>query len=88
MHAKAKDDHIADVCMIFKKVGEKVHPQIGKKITKHWCLICRYVLILKLNVFLSSDISLRDKGAKTYLFTGGVSSLCTHILRYFISFFN
>ena len=88
MRAKTKDDRTANVRTIFEKVGEKIHLQTGKKITEHWCLVCRYILILELNVFLISDIFLRDKGAKTYLFTGGVSSLRTHISRYCILFFD
>ena len=47
-----------------------------------------WIMTLKLNMFLISDIFLRDKEAKTYLFTGGVSSLCTHISRYCILFFD
>jgi hypothetical protein len=86
MHVKVKDDHMSDVCTIFKKVGEKVHPQIEKKIAKHWCLVCKYILIVKLNMFLISDIFLRNKEVKTYLFTRGISSLHTHILRYCILF--
>ena len=82
MGAKTKDDCTADVCTIFKKVKEKIHPKTGKKIAKHCCLVCRYTLILELNKSRSSDIFLRDKGAKTYFFTGGVSSLRTHISRY------
>ena len=84
MHVKTKDDRTADVCTIFKKVKEKIHLKTGKKITKHCCLVCRYALILELNKSHSSDIFLRDKGVKTYFFTGGVSSLCTHISRYSI----
>jgi hypothetical protein len=86
MCAKAKDDHMSNICTIFKKVREKVHPQTGKKIAEHWCLICKYILIIKLNMFLISDIFLRNKGVKTYLFTGGIFSLHTHILRYCILF--
>jgi len=88
MHKKPKEDRTADIRTLFLKTTEYVHPDIGKKLTGHYCLVCRYVLILGLNVFY--NMLLRDKGVKwtAYFFAGGVSTLRTHIARYDTSLFH
>jgi len=82
MHMKPKEDRTADVHTIFLKTTEYLHPDTGKKLTRHYCLVCRYVFILGLNAYC--NIFLRDKGVRqtAYFFSGGISTLCTHISRY------
>lgn len=86
MHVKIKEVRkevrTADIRTIFMKTTEYIQPDTGKKLTGHYCLVCRYVLIPNLRAF--SDILLRNKGLrpKAYFFSGGVSSLRTHIARY------
>ena len=88
MHEKPKEDRTADIRTIFLKTTEYAHPDTGKKLTGHYCLVCRYVLILGLNAFC--NILLRDKGVRrtAYFFSGGVSTLRTHISRYDASLFH
>jgi hypothetical protein len=86
MRTKPKEERNADVRTIFKKVAEYIHLDTGKKLTGHYCLICKYVFSLWLVAF--HNILARDKGVsqKVYFFAGGVSSLCTHIARYVVRF--
>ena len=64
------------------------HPDTGKKLTGHYCLVCRYILILGLNAFY--NMLLRDKGVRqiAYFFAGGISTLHIHITRYDTSLFH
>ena len=51
MHEKPKEDRMADIQTLFLKTTEYVHPDTEKKLTGHYCLVCRYVLILGLSAF-------------------------------------
>jgi hypothetical protein len=84
MHTKSKDDRTADVRMIFVKTKHHIYLGTGKKHTGHYCLVCKYVFIpisVSRNVV---NMLVRNKGAslKACFFSGGISSLCTHIARY------
>ena len=80
MSKKPKEERTADIRTIFMKTTEYVHPDTGKKLAGHYCVVCRYVFIPSFDTF--GNILLRHKGQKPYFFSGGVSSLRTHIARY------
>jgi len=47
-----KEERTADVCTIFAKTMDHVDLGTGKKLTGHYCLVCRYVFILWHNMFV------------------------------------
>ncbi len=73
--------YIANILMIFMRVMDYVHLDRGK-IARHFCLVCRYILFLKFNAIC--NILPRDKGVRqaAQFFSGGISTLHTHIARY------
>src|SRR5216683_3490051 len=81
MHASYNIKHTADFCTIFKRTRDYIHPDRGKT-EGHFCLVCKYVFFLKFNAVC--NILPRDKGVResAYFFSGGTSTLCTHIARY------
>jgi len=87
--AKPKDARTADIRTIFKKTADYVKPGTGKKVSGHYCLVCKYVMIHNLNAsYIITNMLLRKKGAssKACFFSGGISSLRTHIARYEVLF--
>ena len=84
MRTKSKDHRTADVRTIFVKTTHHIHPGTAKKRTGHYCLVCKYVFI---PISVSRNIVnmlARNKGTslKACFFSGGISSLRTHIARY------
>ena len=71
----------ADILMIFVRAKDYIHPDTGKA-DGHFCLVCRYGFFPKINAFC--NILPRDKGVRqtAYFFSGGTSTLRTHIARY------
>jgi hypothetical protein len=81
MDMKHNMKRTADIGTIFMRVMDYVHPDRGK-IAGHFCLVCRYILFLKFNTIC--NILPRDKGVRqaAQFFSGGTSTLRTHIARY------
>ena len=45
MRMKSKEDCTADVCTIFEKTTDYIDLDTGKMLTRHYCLLCKYVFI-------------------------------------------
>src|SRR5216683_3419122 len=71
----------ADILTIFTRAKDYIHPDI-EKAGGHFCLVCRFGFFPKINAFC--NILPRDKGVRqtAYFFSGGTSTLHTHIARY------
>jgi hypothetical protein len=71
----------ADILTIFKKVSDYIHLDKGK-CEGHFCLVCRFVLFFNFSTVCNRFP--RDKGIRQaeYFFSGGTSTLQTHIARY------
>jgi len=67
--------------MIFTRAKDYIYLDTGKA-GGHFCLICKFSFFPKINVFC--NILPRDKGVRqaAYFFSGGTSTLRTHIARY------
>jgi len=78
---KCNVKHTADILTIFKKVSDYIHPDKGK-CEGHFCLVCRFILFFNFSTVCNRFP--RDKGIRqaAYFFSGGTSTLPTHIARY------
>jgi len=45
MRTKSKEDRTADVRTIFEKTTDYIDLDTGKMLTRHYCLLCKYVFI-------------------------------------------
>jgi hypothetical protein len=63
--SRTREERTADVRLIFSRDKKYIHPATGKTLDGHWCKICR------------DDPSVKH----TAFFTGGISTLRTHIAR-------
>jgi hypothetical protein len=81
MDTKCSMKRTADILTIFMRATDYIHPDKGK-CDGHFCLVCRFVLFFNVNMIC--NILPRDKGVRqaAYFFSGGTSTLRTHIARY------
>ena len=81
MHTKSNVKCTADISTIFMRATDYIHLDKGKA-DGHFCLVCRFVFFLMSNAV--RNILPRDKGVRqaAYFFSGGTSTLHTHIARY------
>jgi hypothetical protein len=45
MHVKSKDQHTANIRTIFTKTMDYIHLGTGNMVTRHYCLVCKYVFL-------------------------------------------
>jgi hypothetical protein len=81
IHINSNVKHTTDISTIFIRARDYIHLDKGKA-DGHFCLVCRFVFFLKSNAV--HNILPRDKGVRqgAYFFSGGTSTLYTHITRY------
>ena len=77
---KSKGNRTSDIHTIFRRTIDYVHPTRGRS-KGHFCVVCRKVY--SLNFDMLCNILPREKGVRqsAYLFSGGTSTLRTHIAR-------
>ena len=81
MHTSHNVKRTDDIRTVFKRTTDYIDPDRGKT-EGHFCLVCRYVFLLTSDAVC--NLLPREKGVReaAYFFSGGTSTLRTHIARY------